>query len=86
MSSEIHFLGSHLDFFLPNLDAISDEHGKCFHQEISTKEKKQYQGQMEHQHIGHLLLDIGKGGPRCEVQAYIIGSYTLGKFSMQCLL
>jgi hypothetical protein len=43
MSLKIHFLRSRLDFFLQNLDAISDEHGERFNQGISVMEKR-YQG------------------------------------------
>ena len=39
-SLQIHFLNSHLDFFPLNLGAASDEHGKGFHQDISTMEKR----------------------------------------------
>ena len=39
MSLKIHFLRSHLDFFPPNLSAVSDERGERFHQDISTTEK-----------------------------------------------
>jgi hypothetical protein len=39
-SSKINFLRSHLDFFPPNLGAVSDEHGERFHPDIiSTMEK-----------------------------------------------
>jgi len=34
-----HFLHSHLDFFPPNLDTMSEEHGERFHLDISTMEK-----------------------------------------------
>lgn len=43
MSLKIHFLDSHLDFFPPNLGAVSDEHGERFHQDILHLEKR-YQG------------------------------------------
>ena len=43
MSLKIHFLHSHLNFFLPNLGAVSDEHGERFHQDI-TKMESNYQG------------------------------------------
>jgi len=43
MSLKIHMLHSHLDFFLENCGMVSDEHGKRFHEEITTMEKK-YQG------------------------------------------
>jgi hypothetical protein len=39
MSPTIHVLQSHLDFFPPNLGAVSDEHGERFHQNISIMEK-----------------------------------------------
>jgi hypothetical protein len=39
-SQKIHFLHSHLNFFPPNLVAVSDEHGERFHQDISTMEKR----------------------------------------------
>ena len=42
MSLKIHFLHSHLNFFLPNLGAVSDEHGERFHQDI-TKMENNYQ-------------------------------------------
>ena len=34
MSLKIHFFNSHLNFFLPNLGAVSDEHGERFHQTL----------------------------------------------------
>jgi len=41
MSLKLHFLHSHLDFFFyENMEAISDEHGKSFHQDISQVGKK----------------------------------------------
>ena len=40
MSLKINFLHSHLDFFPPNLFAVSDEHGERLHQDISTMEKR----------------------------------------------
>ena len=43
MSPKIHFLESHLDFFLENLGEVSDEHGNRFHQDIMAMEKR-YQG------------------------------------------
>jgi hypothetical protein len=38
--SEIHFLGSRLDFFPENLAEVSDEHGERFHQDIMAMEKR----------------------------------------------
>ena len=43
MSLKIHFLHSHLNFFPPNLGAVSDQHGERFHQDI-TKMESNYQG------------------------------------------
>ena len=43
MSLKIHFLHSHLDFFLHNCGAVSDEHGGRFHQDTSLMEKR-YEG------------------------------------------
>jgi len=43
VSLKIHFLHSHLDFFPENCGAVSDEHGECFHEDISSMEKR-YQG------------------------------------------
>ena len=43
MSLKIHFLHSHLNFFPPNLGAVSDEHWKRFYQDI-TKMESNYQG------------------------------------------
>ena len=44
MELKIHFLHSNLDFFSPeNYGAVSDEHGECFHQDISSMGKR-YQG------------------------------------------
>ena len=43
MSLKIHFLHSHLNYFRPNLGAVSNEHGERFHQDI-TKMESNYQG------------------------------------------
>ncbi|GBM64169.1 hypothetical protein AVEN_89023-1 [Araneus ventricosus] len=40
MSLKLQFLDSHLNFFPQNFDAISDEHGERFHQDISMFEKR----------------------------------------------
>ena len=40
MSLKTHFLHSHLDFFPENCGAVSDEHGECFDQHISSMEKR----------------------------------------------
>ena len=43
MFLKIHMLHSHLDFFPDNCGMVSDEHAECFHQEITTMEKR-YEG------------------------------------------
>ena len=40
MSLKLHFLDSHLDFFLQNLQEVSDEHCERFHQDIFIMEKE----------------------------------------------
>ena len=52
MSLKFHFLHSHLNFFPPNVGAVSNEHGERFHQVITKMER-----QMEPRHDGRLLLD-----------------------------
>jgi len=47
MSLKIHFLHLHFDFFPENCGAVSDEHGECFHQDISSMEKI-YQGKWKY--------------------------------------
>jgi len=42
-SLKIHFLESHLDFFLEDLGEVSDENGERFHHDIMAMEKW-YQG------------------------------------------
>lgn len=46
MSLKIHFLHSHLDFFPPNLGAVSDEQGERFHQDVLQMERR-YQGKWD---------------------------------------
>jgi hypothetical protein len=43
MSLKVHFLNSHLDYFPPNLGAVSEEQGERFHQDIKEMERR-YQG------------------------------------------
>ena len=43
MSVKVHFLHSYVDYFPDNLDAVSEEPGERFHQDIKTMEKR-YQG------------------------------------------
>ena len=57
MSLKIHFLDSHLDFFPANLDAVSDEHGERFHQDILTMETR-YQGKWSSSMLADYCLTL----------------------------
>ena len=61
ISLKIHFLHSYLNFFPPNLGAVSAEHGERFHQDI-TKMKSNYQSKWNLSMMGDfcsmLLRDI----------------------------
>jgi hypothetical protein len=64
----------------PNKSGIvSDNHGKCFHQDIFMMEK-----QVEFLYVVWLLLEIGKGCPRGEMKYK--SACVLDQFSMQLLL
>ncbi|GBM19044.1 hypothetical protein AVEN_172509-1 [Araneus ventricosus] len=43
MCLKVHFLDSHLNYFLENLDEVSEEQGERFHQDIKEM-KRRYQG------------------------------------------
>ena len=63
MSLKIHFLHFHLNFFPPNLGAVSDEHGERFLRDI-TKMESNYQGKWNPGMVGDfcwtLLRDISE--------------------------
>ena len=40
MSLKLHFLASHLDYFPPNLGAVSEEQGERFHQDLKDVERR----------------------------------------------
>lgn len=63
---KIHFLLSHLNFFPPNLVAVSDEHGERFHQDISTTERW-YAGKWS-QNVSWLLLEPHWTGGYCQLR------------------
>jgi hypothetical protein len=46
MSLKLHFLASHLDYFPPNLGAVSEEQGERFHQDLKDVERC-YQGRWD---------------------------------------
>jgi len=43
MSLKLNFLASHLDYFRPNLGAVSEGQGERFHRELKDVEQR-YQG------------------------------------------
>jgi len=54
MSVKVHFLRSHVNYFPDNLEAMIEEQGESFHQDIKTIEK--IPEMLEYQHAGRLLL------------------------------
>jgi len=52
MSLKVHFLHSHLDYFLENLGSVSEEQGERFHQDVKTMERR-YQGRWD----THMMAD-----------------------------
>jgi len=65
MSLNIHFLHSHLDFFPENCGAVSDEHGECFHQDISSMEKR-YQGKWNCAMLGDYCWTLARDAATVE--------------------
>ena len=51
-----------MDFFPDNLGAVSDEHGECFHQDISALEKR-YQGQRSARMLSEYCYTIKRDIP-----------------------
>jgi len=70
MSLKIHFLHSHLDFFLENCGAVSDEHGERFDQHISSMEKR-YQGEWNCAMLADYSWTLARDAPtmECKQQA-----------------
>jgi len=58
MSVKVHFLHSHVNHFPENLEAVNQEQGGSFHQNIRTIEK--IPGMLEYQHLGRILLELRK--------------------------
>lgn len=57
MSVKMHYLFSHIDFFRPNLGAVSEEHGERFHQDIHCMERR-YQGRWDCAMMGDYVWGI----------------------------
>ena len=62
MSIKMHYLFSHLDFFPPNLGAVSRKHGERFHQDIMVMEKR-YQGRWDENMMGDYVWNIIRDSP-----------------------
>ena len=57
MSTKVHYLHSHLDFFRENLGAVSEEHGERFHQDIQLMERR-YQGRWDAAMMGDYIWGL----------------------------
>ena len=66
MSLKIHFLHLHLEFFLENCGAVSDEHGERFHQDISME--KRYQGKWNCAMLADYCWTLVKDAPTMEYE------------------
>ena len=58
VSVKVQFFHSHTNYFPENLEAMIEEQGKSFHQDIKTIEK--IPGMLEYQYVGRLLLVLRK--------------------------
>ena len=65
MSLKIHFLHSHLNFFLENCGALRDEYGECFHEDISLMEKR-YQGKWNCAMLADYFWTLARDAPTME--------------------
>ena len=57
MSVKMQYLFSHIDFFRPNLGAVSEEHGDRFHQDIHCMERR-HQGRWDCAMMGDYVWGI----------------------------
>ncbi|GBL99877.1 hypothetical protein AVEN_267924-1 [Araneus ventricosus] len=65
MSLKVYFLDSHLDYFPENLDAVSEEPGERFHQDIKGMERR-YQGKWNASVIADYCWMLQRDNP-CKV-------------------
>jgi len=65
MSLNIPFLHLHLDFFLENCVAVSDEHGESFDQHISSMAKR-YQGKWNCAILNDYCWTLARNAPTVE--------------------
>ena len=59
MSLKLHFLASHLDYFPPNLGAVSEEQGERFHQDMKDVEWR-YQGRWDENMMADYCWSIAR--------------------------
>jgi hypothetical protein len=65
MSLKLHFLASHLDYFPPNLGAVSEQQGERFHQDLKDVERC-YQGRWDVNIITDYRFSIARDDPSRE--------------------
>jgi len=65
MSLKINFVHLHLNFSPENCDAVSDEHGERFDQDISSMEKR-YQGKWNCAMLPEYCRTLAKNVPTVE--------------------
>jgi hypothetical protein len=62
MNLKLHFLTSNLDYFPPNLGAVSEEQGKMFHQDLKDVERR-YQGRWDVNMMADYCWPIARNDP-----------------------
>jgi seryl-tRNA(Sec) selenium transferase len=60
MSLKLYFLASHLDYFPPNLGAVSEEQVERFHQDLKDVERR-YQGRWDVNMMAYYCWSIARG-------------------------
>jgi hypothetical protein len=65
ISLKLHFLVSHLDYFPPNLGAVSEEQGERFHQDLKEVERR-YQGRWDVNMMADYCWSIARDDPSRE--------------------
>jgi len=67
MSLKLHFLASHLDYFPSNLEAVSEEQGERFHQDLKEVERR-YQGRWDVNMMADYCWSIARDDPSRSTQ------------------
>jgi hypothetical protein len=65
MILKLHFLASHIDYFHPNLGAVSEEQGERFHQDLKDVERR-YQGRWDVNMMTDYCWSIAHDDPSSE--------------------